>query len=341
MDIAKSVRIFEPEPDDDFVTKRTEAIKALKIWLLKRRNNLELTALGSGICQVFRDSPSMPDAIANQVEDAIKKQSASFVRDDSELEMGVCAAAAGLQAIECGSKAQDRLSVADVLAVVLWSSLSFLPACKAPKLEEFRVLAVDAARERCLNAGLETRKRHDVPAFGAFGGEETDTDNEPFASATAPTVDALRLNAALDREEIDLLWWVLGGVSESFRRPLQALSPEVRAVTTGIEIGALMRALPTQSHRNLVLRGIEEADPLSLPKLLEALGEDRLVIADSVKNESLIDRAPLVFPLLAAVRSGKGTGRSSDVPRLLPEWGARALFERGVLRVLQGNYRGI
>ena len=339
MDIAKCVRIFEPEPDDDFVTKRTEAIRDLKKWFLKRRNILDLTVLGSGSCQVFSDSPSMPDAIATQVEAAIKKQSAAFVQDDRDLEMGVCAAAAVVQAIESRGKAQDALSVADVLAVALWSSLSFLPACNAPKLEEFRALAVAAARERILNTSLETRVRHAVPGFGAFGGAEA--ASEAFASATAPTVDALRLNADLDREEIDLLWWVLGGVSEIFKRPLQALSPEVRAVTTGIEIGARMSALPTQSHRNLVLRGIEEADPLPLPKLLEALGEDRLVVAGSVKDESLIDGAPLIFPLLAAVRSGEGTGRSADVPRRLSEWGARALFERAVLRILPGKYRKI
>ena len=201
------------------------------------------------------------------------------------------------------------------------------------------MLAVDAARNRSLNAGLETRDRHDVPAFGAFGSDEI--DSETFASATIPTVNALRLNAALDREEIDLLWWVLGGVSEIFSRPLQTLSQEVRAVTTGIEIGALMRALPTESHRNLVLRGIEDADPFPLPKLLEALAADRLVVADSLKDEPLIDGAPLVFPLLSAVRSGEGTGRCADVPRRLSEWGARALLERAVLRILRGNYRAI
>ena len=159
-----------------------------------------------------------------------------------------------------------------------------------------------------------------------FYGDHRSTTFDNSSSDTLSTVNALRLNAALDREEINLLWWVLGGVSEIFSRPLQTLSPEVRAVTTGIEIGALMSALPTQSHRNLVLRGIKDADPFPLPKLLEALAADRLVVADSLKDESLIDRAPLVFPLLSAVRSGEGTGRCADVPRRLSEWGARGTF---------------
>ncbi len=341
MDIAKCVRIFEPAPDDDFVTKRAAAIRNFQTRLVRNQHRTvsDWMVIGSGVCEVFRDSPSMPDALATKIEAAIKKQSASFVRDGRDLEMGVCAAAAIVQWVNSRQTARDGLSAPDILAVALWSALSFLPACNKPKLEEFRVIAVESARNHILDTSLETRDRHDVPAFAAVGGEET--TREAFALAAAPTVDALRINAALDREEIDLLWWVLGGASEIFDRPLQSLSPEARAVTTGVEIGAIMRALPTQSHRNLALRGLKEADPLPLPKLLAALGEDRLAVAASFKDESLIDDAPLVFPLLSAVRSGEGTGLGADLPRTLSEWGARALLERAVLRIQYKDHRTI
>ena len=195
----------------------------------------------------------MPDTLAIQVENAIKKYSPSFVRDDRGLEMGVCAAMAVVQLFNSSSrrKARDGLTASDVLAVALWSAASFLPPCNEPKLEKFRVLAVDAARNCILNTSLETRARRDVPALGSFGGKGTTC--EEFEQAIAPTVDALRINAALDREEIDLLWWVLGGTSEILGQSLLSLSPEVRVVVTGVEMGALMRALPTQSHRNLAL----------------------------------------------------------------------------------------
>ena len=338
MDIAKCVRIFNPEPDDDFVNKRTAAIKDLKTRFLKKRAMPDLMAVGSGVCEVFRDPPSMPDILATQIETAIRKQSASFVQDGRDLEMGVCAAAAVVLSFNSDSKVRDDgWSASDILAVALWSALSFLPPCNAPKLNNFRAQAVSAARNHILKTSLETRARQDVPVLGAFDGEENTC--EAFASATAPTVNALRINAALDREEIDLLWWVLGGASEIFGRPLQSLSPEARAVTTGVEIGALMRALPTQSHRNLALRGLEEADPLPLPNLLAALGEDRLVVAASFKDESLIDDAPLVFPLLSALRSGESTGMGADLSRPLSEWGARALLERAVLQIKHGGHR--
>ena len=337
MDIAKCVRIFEPEPDDDFVVKREAAITELRTQFLKKRTMSDLMAIGSEVCEVFHDSPSIPDVLANQVETAIKKHSASFVRDGRDLEMGVCAVAAIVQSISSSRKKWADWSIVDVLAVALWSALSFVSARNAPKLEAFRRLAIDAARNRILNTSLETRARRKVPEVGAFGDDQTTP--EAFASAVTPTINALQMNAALDREEIDILWWVLGGVSEIFDRPLQSLSPEVRAVTAGVEIGALMRALPTQSHRNLALRGLEETDPLSLSKLLAALGEDRLKIAGSFEDEALIDKAPLVFPLLSAIRSGEGAGLGADSPRSLSEWGARALLERAILRIQYKDHR--
>lgn len=327
MDIVKCVLIFEPEPDDDFVIKRESAIKSLRSQFSKNKSISKLMAIGSGVCEVFRKSPSIPNALAIQVETAIKKSSPSFVRDGRDLEMSVCAATAVVQLINSNSNSKAR----DVLAIALWSAASFLPPCNEPKLKNFQAIAVKSARNHILNVGLETRARHEVPDLGSFDDEEI--TYEAFEEAIGPTVETLRINATLDREEIDLLWWVLGETSQIFGRPLLSLSPEVRAVTTGVEIGALMQALPTQSHRNLALRDLDKADSVSLSGLLEALGEDRLVIADSFKEESLIDDAPLVFPLLSAIRSGNSTGSAADLPRSLSEWGARALLERAVLRI--------
>ena len=334
MDIAKCVQIFKLEPDDDFVTKRESAINNLRTQFLKNKPISKLMAIGSGVCQVFRELPAMPDTLATQVETAIKKSSLSFVRDDCDLEMGVCAAMAVVQSFNSSSrkkKLRDGLSASDVLAVAIWSAASFLPTCNMRKLEEFRLFAVEAARDHILKIGFKTRDRHNVPDLGSFDDEEITC--EDFKQATAPTVDALRINAALDREEIDLLWWVLSGRSEILGQRLLSLSPAVCTITTGVEIGARMRTLPTQSHRNLVLQGLDEDDKVSLPSLLDALGKDRLVIAASFKDEPLIEDAPLVFPLLSAIRSGEGTGLGADLPRSLSEWGARALLERAVLRI--------
>jgi len=330
MDIAQYVRIFEMDPDDDFVTKREAAVKDLSAQFSKETNVTKLMAIGSGVCDVFRETSSVPDALQMQIESAIKEQSVSFVRDGRELEIGVCGVVAVTQMAISGTASKDHWTNSDVVAIALWSALSFLPACDALKLEELRVQAIDAARSRIVNAGLQTRARRPVPALGAFGDDTI--GKEAFAAAVAPVVDALRFNTALDREEINLLWWVLCGMSDILGCPLQSLSPVARAVTTGIEIGALMRALPTHAHRNLALRGVEGTESLTLTELLAALGADRLPIAASFKDEAMVDTAPLVFPLLSAIRSGSANGSGAHLAKSLSDWAARALLERAVLQ---------
>ena len=70
------------------------------------------------------------------------------------------------------------------------------------------------------------------------------------------------------------MWWVLAGSSIVFEKPVGSLSPTTRAITTGIELGTLLRGLPGQSHRNLSVRSLEETETLSLAGVLDALGDE-------------------------------------------------------------------
>ena len=339
MDVARFVRIFEPDPSDDFVAKRTAAIKDLRTRFLKLNNVGKLMNLASEVLGVFQDSPVVPESYVAAIEASIKKQSESFVRDDRDLEMSVCAMIAVVHAIVGGGKASEGWAVADVLATAFWSGASFLPANPEPKLEELRSQAIAAAKQRILESSLETRVRRKIPDFGQFGDETLDA--EAFRAATAGTIDALRYNAALDREEIDILWWVLAATSTVLEKPMSSLSPETRSIAAGIELGALLRGLPSQSHRNLSVREVEEAEPLSLGRIVDALGDDRHVLAASFGSEDLVNDAASVFPLLKAIRGGSSALAGAEVRRSLREWCARALLERAVLRVQYPEHRRV
>ena len=338
MDVARFVRIFEPDPSDDFVAKRKTAIRQLKTLFLKQSNARKLMNLASETFGVFQDPPMVPKSHARAIEGAIKKQSESFVRDGRELEISVCAMIAVVHAIQGDGKVSEGWAIADVLAMAVWSGASFLPTNPEPKLEELRSQAIAAAKQRVLGSSLDTRARRSVPEFGQFGDDALDA--EAFGKATGATIDALRYNAALDREELDMLWWVLGDTSNVLEKPLASLSPETRAIVSGIELGALLRGLPGQSHRNLCTRGVGEAEPMTLPGVLEALGDDRMTLAASFANETLVDEVASVFPLLNGIRAGSSALAGSKVVRPLKEWCARALLERAVLRVqYPGNRR--
>ena len=216
MDVARFVRIFEPDPSDDFVAKRKTAIRQLKTLFLKRPSAGKLMSLASETFGVFQDPPVVPESQAGAIEGAIKKQSESFVRDGRDLEISVCAMIAVVHAIQGDGKVNEGWADADVLAMAVWSGASFLPANPEPKLEELRSQAMAAAKHRVLESSFDTRARRSVPEFGQFGDDALDA--EAFGKATGATIDALRYNAALDREELDMLWWVLGDTSNVLGR---------------------------------------------------------------------------------------------------------------------------
>ena len=64
MDIAQYVRIFEPDPDKDFVAERGAAIRELGNRLSRRRDVSDLMAIGNGVCGVFRDPPLISGTLA-------------------------------------------------------------------------------------------------------------------------------------------------------------------------------------------------------------------------------------------------------------------------------------
>ena len=131
MKIAKYVRIFEPDPQDDFIKTREKAINALRTRLLRKRNLSELIATGSGICEGFFGQFSIPDGLIKQIEGELKKYNGSFVGTDRDLELTVCATASVIKSIISNTNATiwNGWSVSDTLAASVWSgSVSCLHA---------------------------------------------------------------------------------------------------------------------------------------------------------------------------------------------------------------------
>lgn len=329
MDTIKYVRIFELEPDDDFVAKRALAIKELRTVFGKGTVN-SIVATASDICGVFRTDPEFSPSLLQQIEQVIRKHSVSFEHDGHGLEIGVCGMAALVEIVESTGTTRTGFAVADVYAVALWSALSFLPPSHTPKLDELRLAVIEAARSRILRTGYESRNRTAVILPTEIGDEAV--AQAAFGKATAKAIESLQVNAAHDREEIELLWWVLSDYSDVIGLPHSKLSPVTLAISVGLEVGSLLRVMPTQSHRNLVLRNIPIGEPLTLAEVIAALVDDREKIAKSFEDEELVDEAPRVFPLLSSIRTGAAIELDMQVgPRPLREWALRALLERTVL----------
>jgi len=246
-------------------------------------------------------------------------------------DVGVCAAAAFAAMLEGGLGADGWTSV-NVMATALWSALAFQAPLQDSKREALRVEILTAARDRSMEAAEDARKRSEVADFAEFSVAEDDTQTKAaFKKATGATIKALRRNAALDREEIDFLWWTLVSRSHVLKRPFSKIDEPVRLVAAGIEAAGYLRRLPCDVHRELVMRHVNDDPKTDLPGLLARIGEDRAPLVGELSQHVLITANPCVFPLLHALVSGQADAVGSAEQRPSSEWGARALLEVSLL----------
>lgn len=331
--LALHMRISTLSPTDDEVDSRREAGTALaNAWSKPKGVAAAIERAQQVAAALWCDLP--PAVLAAEVETAVQAHSSSFLASDRPFEVGICAAVAVSGMLDSKINVEG-FSQIDVFATALWSALSFQPPLQDAKREAMRVEVLERAQDRAMKVSDLSRTRTIVDDFGAFivvDGDEAKTTTN-FKKATGETIKALRRNAALDREEIDFLWWTLVARSRVLKKPLQAIDEPVRAVVAGIEAAQHLRRLPCEVHRELVLRTLDTNPSLNLNALIAALDESREKIAAAYSDSADATTHPLVFPLLNAIVTGVLDADGASIERSSEEWGARALLEAGLLRM--------
>ncbi len=340
--IATHIRIFAADPSDDLVVKRTAAIGEIATALRGRRNVDELLRTANDLAIAVQQGGSLSAALSETIEGAIRKSSTAFVAEGHELDMLVCGLSGVLQVLSGATALRNgAVSVADVLSFGLWSALSFQKPRTEAKLEHLRKELIQAAQDHCSVVARDSRNRVKVldPEFKEApkkkeGEPETVFDALAVKEGLKPFKEAisdLRANAAIDREEIDLLWWVLSDWSTLLGRrfSVEKAGVAAAAVASGLEAGRMIRRTPADAHRHLVLRHVQAGKDLSLQELLTAIGDDRAALAPN-EAETYISQCPAVFPLSTALRTGTALDARSKVKRPLGDWAARALLESSI-----------
>lgn len=332
--LALHMRISMLSPSDDEVNSRRAAGTALAVTWSKPKGAMAAIVRAQQVAAALWSNVP-PANLAAEVETVVQAHSSSFLASDRPLEVGICAAVAVSVMLESKINVEG-FSVTDIFATALWSALSFQPPLQDAKREAMRVEILEGVQARAMEAAELSRARTTVNDFGAFvvvDGDESKTSAN-FKKATGDTIKALRRNAALDREEIDFLWWTLVARSRVLKMPLQAIDEPVRAVVAGVEAAQYLRRLPCEVHRELVLRSLDANSPLNLNGLIAALGESREKVATAYSDTADATAQPLVFPLLNAIDTGVVDADGASIERSSEEWGARALLEAGLLRLV-------
>lgn len=336
-DIATHMRITGLHVSNDDVDSRTAAAGALKTAWAKVNTLEAIVAKAAEVAASLAGDGIPPAGLASEVQTAIQKKASAFLYSERPLDIGIVAGNAAATFI--GDKpGVGGWTIADVWAATLWSALSFQDPLEEPKRETLRTYVLDTARTRSTTGAEAARERISVADFKkleiAAGEEEKFAD--AFEKSTISTIDALRRNAALDREELDFLWWSLSGRSRLLGKQFARVEGRIGALAAGIEAATHLRRLPCEVHRELVLGKVADLPPVSLVELVEEVGAERDDLAASY-SDGFVSRHPSVFPLLHALSTGNTNLNGSTTKRSAEEWASRSLLEAGFEKLLRNG----
>jgi GTPase-associated system helical domain len=332
--MAVHMRITGLQVTNEDVDARKKATATLAVKWSKINKVDAIASRSADIAQALCVDEAVPDALALEIEAAIQEYASAFLAVERPLDIGICAGMAAMEILDA-SVGVDGWNIADVYGACLWSALSFQPAQADGKREALRTEVLGKAQTRTIAVAEVSRQRSQVNDFGDFllvAGEEPKASAN-FKKATAATITALRKNAALDREELDFLWWSQLGRSRLLNRPLGKIREPIRLTALGIEAGGFLRRLPCDVHRDLVLRHVDADAEVDLVELMALVGEDRSALGGQFQTGSAVSH-PRVFPLLYTLATGDTDIAGATIKRPASQWGARALLEAGLIQLI-------
>jgi hypothetical protein len=334
-DVARHMRIFDKEPSDDFVDKRSKTVAAMAEKFLKLKSYDDYFQVAEDIAHSLEvEGFQVSDKRAIEVEEAIRAESSAFDREGQDLQILTCLMLAVLQATKDAQPTASGWSRPEIIAVSIWLSLGTQTPRTEPRVEALRVELVEASRSLISRSASASRSRTAIPDPAVKITEFTDVKvAESVNRGLMKSIEALRQNAALDREELDMLWWSLGDWSTLQQQHFRQLSMQAAAVTAGIEGSNLLRRLPSEGHKHLVLRHVVDDSERTAAELVTSLADYAKPIRDGISQQVYVKKFPHVFRLLATI-----CGEKVDTQPLgNRSWGARAMLESTVLRLSQND----
>ncbi len=319
--------------DSDVDSRRAAAISLAASWG-KERTISNIVSKAKDVADALGGDGSPSSELGDEVQVAIQKKASSFLYEERPLDVSICAGMAMVSMLS-GSTGIGGWTTYDVYAVALWSALAYQPALESQRREKLRREVLDAAANWVATTAEKARERVDVPdpSVLKISIDAGNVVSSNFKEAMTSTVEALRRNATLDREELDFLWWAQLNRSRLLKKPLSAIVEPTRIIAIGIEGAEMLRRLPCEVHCEIVLRTLDLDPELDLPELLAAIGDDREILSAAFIKEHVVGR-PTVFPLLHALATGDSTGSGALLKRNVSEWGKRALLEAGFANLI-------
>jgi len=328
-EIAKYIRIFNAAPTDDFVSKRITAVNAIENAIKKKVTTKDVLDFANGLLMALENSGNSNDVVNSVSIVALKKSSTAFVAEDESLQLITCTMLATLQILEKARAYDQKPSPEYILAAALWNGLSFQkPIADKERLEALRIELLQKATKIATDISETARSRKEtkprniisVPSDNTFATHLTNVE-----ASYGKLIDAMRINSILDREELDILWWTIGGWSSICSKQISALNPIQTCMVSSVEVGLLLRRFPSKAHTFLACKGADQNREFTDAEIIEHMGEELPKINVIINtNETLAYKK--VFPVSSLLINPNDI-EANNIKRPLHEWSARLLIE--------------
>jgi hypothetical protein len=346
---AKYLRVVNPSPDDDYVSKRTNAINEITAGIAGRTARTELLAVAKSLGAMF--SSRAKDAhqsseFSKSVAQAISKFALAYDPEVYDNGVMVCAALAVLDLFENARSQSNRADGTVYLAAALGLTLNGLPSIDQPKVEELRRNLMDLSlvliEEAARNARARTQPQFPAKLPKPAADEAAETFGNRLLAELLRPLQSMNRNAQLDREEVDLMWWALTPRESLLRKPASEISSIEAMLSAASELGNQIVTVPTTAHIHLALFSLAEtSEKVSVENLTTISPESAKGLLNSTQSD-LVNSQPETF-FLTALLSAASLGtlqqfRSSyayidrkDQALTKEEWVRTLVLERRLL----------
>lgn len=336
VDVASLVRIFEPSPTDDFVTKRITAIGELatKIRSLRAVNTLLSFAdsIASGISTGQVGSP-----LSAEVVTILQKESPSFVQEGQEVQVLVCALAAAQSVLADVKPSANGRTTPEIFSAALLSCLSYLKPHQQPQIEKLKSELLRLAAENLEQTSDASRKRQPVPesAFVVDPNDDASVVANKAKTAIEKVTAPLISNARLDREELDLLWWCVSDWSNALKAKVTSFPPNLGMVAAALEVGLCIRKLPGTAHAHIAMRNVTSSEPQTIAEINLDVATRRDALLGFLEDMDGVFTYKYVFPALSFLFRVPEEESQIDTSAKLSQidWVKRILLEIRLIKV--------
>jgi len=357
------LRIADTQPTDEKVLKRTESAQALLDDLAKNRDIL--LDFVQGIVAGFTSAPFTQESQSVVLLIKAIKDRGTLPQDLKENAVELRAVAAIALGELLTHQPQGIPTDESILAALSFrSALSLRPPATEKHIRWMLDTLLNAS-DAVLQLAAQLRRKRGTPALQQLAGiAESATPAKDLWTVVVPAVKAaLRestAQAAIDREEVETLWWMFTAYSEVGKKPLAGLEPAAAAFCSGVELAQRALLPPALSAVAMVARAVEsgrKTSALGAVSLQDAAKDWSQTMLDALSpaDESWaapIQRYPALLPLSWAChrlreckngtqKLGKeftaATGIPSNHSCPPAEWGAQVFREKILQRVLTDN----